>query len=113
MVYYYGDLRLKSIPIRYSLQKRAVRIIAGSTFTAHTEPLFQEFSILKLDELYKLFLGIYMYKQENQLCPQPLKRDIPLNSDFHSYNTRHRNEPHKPKVCTKLFADSYYNLAIV
>ena len=58
---------------------RTVRIIAGGTFTAHTEPLYQEFSILKLDELYKLFLGIYMYKQENQLCPKPLKRDVPLN----------------------------------
>ncbi len=95
-------------------QKRAVRIIAGSTFTAHTEPLFQEFSILKLDELYDTFLiiiiicssyialflaeasskrftyyypwqtilGIYMYKQKRQLCPQALKRDIPVNSDF-------------------------------
>ena len=64
----------------FTLQKRAVRIITGSTFTAHTEPLFQEFSILKFDDLYKLFLGIYMYKQENQLCSQPLMRDIPLNA---------------------------------
>ncbi len=53
-----------------------------------------------------------MYKQENQLCPQPLKRDIPLNSDFHSYNTRHRNDPCKPKVRTKLFTDSFYNRTI-
>ncbi len=96
----------------FTLQKRAVRIIAGSTFTAYTEPLFHEFSILKLDELYKLFLGIYIYKQKNQLYPQPVKRDIPQNSDFHSYNTRHRNEPRKPKVRTKLFADSFYNRAI-
>ena len=45
-----------------TLKKRAVRIIVGSTFTLHTEPLFK-FSILNLAELYKLILGIYMYKQ--------------------------------------------------
>ena len=56
-----------------------------------------------------------MYKEENQLQnQQPQKRDIPLNSDFHSYNTRHRNDPRKPKVHTKLFANSltFYNRAI-
>ena len=50
MVYYCGDLRAKIHTNKiFTLQKRVIRIIAGSTFTVHTDPLFQEFSILKLD----------------------------------------------------------------
>ena len=35
------------------LQKRAVRVIIKSKFNAHTDPLFQNLQILKIQDLHK------------------------------------------------------------
>ena len=36
-----------------TLQKRAIRIISRSKFDAHTDPLFKELNMLKLDSIIK------------------------------------------------------------
>ena len=43
------------------LQKRAIRIINKSSFLAHTDPLFHSNNILKVHDLYKFYVGVYMY----------------------------------------------------
>ena len=42
------------------LQKKIVRIITHSSFLEHTNPLFKEFSILKLFDLNKTYIASYM-----------------------------------------------------
>ena len=44
------------------LQKTTIRIIPQSHYLAHTDPLFSKLKLLKLDDLYKHQLCIYMYK---------------------------------------------------
>ena len=44
------------------LQKKAIRIITSSHYIAHTDPLFAMTKLLKLDDLYKYQLGIFMHK---------------------------------------------------
>ena len=39
------------------LQKRVVRIINKEKFDAHTDPIFKELKILKLDDIYLFHLG--------------------------------------------------------
>ena len=44
------------------VQKKCIRIIANQPPYAHCNPLFNSFNLLKLADIYKYNLGIYMYK---------------------------------------------------
>ena len=39
-----------------SIQKRAIRLITGSNYVAHTEPLFIQLGVLKVQDIFKLRL---------------------------------------------------------
>ena len=65
------------------LQKRAVRIINLASYLDHTEPLFYNCKILKLEDLYFFSLAIYAYKNINYL--DNFSRN-------HTYNTRNQND---------------------
>ena len=57
------------------LQKRAVRIITGSTYLAHTEPLFHSTAILKLDDLHEYLLLLYLFKNKSDFGSSNLNYD--------------------------------------
>ena len=60
-------------------QKKILRLIARAPYNSPSTPLFYKFKILKFEDLYKLSLAIYMYKNKNQFqCS-------------HSVNTRNRH----------------------
>ena len=68
-------------PLRLLL-KKIVRIITKSDYLAHTNPLFKDTKMLKLDDITKLEIAKLMYKNKNEM------RDL-LPS--HNYSTRHRD----------------------
>ena len=74
------------------IQKRAVRILTGSKYNSHTEPLFKQTNLLKVNDTCKLNEIKCYYKLVNKQQPQY------SNSDVHSHNTRRRNELHIPKT---------------
>ena len=78
------DAHLKPLEIA---QKKCVRIIAMESPFAHTNPIFSRFCILKFRDIYKLNLGIYMYKNLNRLSTM-------ISS--HNYNTRSGNNSYNP-----------------
>ena len=47
------------------LQKRAIRIITFSNFDKHSSPLFKQTKILKLFDLIKIQISLFMYKFHN------------------------------------------------
>ena len=59
------------------LQKRAIRIISGASYLAHTDPLFALHKILKFEDICKLSVGLYVYDN---------RESFPMAN--HSYNTR-------------------------
>ena len=65
----------------FLLQKRIVRNIAAAPFLAHTNPIFREFSILKLHDIFKYAVCCHMFKLKNTFVAP------------HSVNTRSRNLP--------------------
>ena len=65
----------------FLLQKRALRIINKSSFLAHTDPLFHSNNILKVQDMYKLYVAIYMYNNW----------EAESYAVSHDYNTRNRN----------------------
>ena len=64
-----------------TLQKRAIRIINKKPFLYHTNSLFFNNQILKIQDVYKFKVAVRLYKQNNFA---PYQRD-------HPYHTRFRN----------------------
>ena len=54
------------IPLKLQL-KKIVRIITNTNYLAHTDPIFQQTRILKLDDVTKLAIATYMYENKNHL----------------------------------------------
>ena len=74
------------------LQKRVVRIINKEKFDAHTDPIFKELKILKLEDIYLFHLGSFMYLFQNNLLPRPFGNLILRTNQGHNYNTRSSNQ---------------------
>ena len=53
----------------FLLQKKVVRIITRSTHRAHTAELFKRIQIMPLHNLYRYFVGIFVYKSVNNSLP--------------------------------------------
>ena len=49
------------------LQKRIVRLLAGSHYLAHSEPLFARLKILRVDDIYRFVLAQYMFHNRGSL----------------------------------------------
>ena len=73
------------------LQKRLIRLIAGSEYLAHTSPLFKALSLLKFHDIYSLSVLVYMFKTlVLNKYPNMLSRIYQLQPN-HYYNTRNDN----------------------
>ena len=82
----------------YILQKKIIRVITNSTYFAHTQPLFKQTRILKLFDINKLQIAVYMYNKThtNDYIQVPL----------HDYPTRARNNLHIPAHTLTIFQHS-------
>lgn len=83
----------------YKLQKRAVRVLTASKYNAHTEPIFKQLKLLKIEDILKLQELKFYYKFKHNLLPHYLQ-NIPSNYNFevHEHNTRIQNDMHVGRV---------------
>ena len=51
------------------VQKKSIRLITGSEYLAHSEPLFKELELLKIEDLYKLKIFKFYYNLSCGLLP--------------------------------------------
>ena len=65
----------------HKLQKRVLRIISGSKFNAHTEPICREEQLLKVNEIYKLAIYKFYFKLINNELPHYFQDFTPTFSD--------------------------------
>ena len=84
------------------LQKKEVRIMTFSKFDEHSSPLFKKLNIIKLSDLIKYHISIFMFKFHNQLLPSVFNSYFTSVENIHSYNTR-ATATHYPrtKKCSK------------
>ena len=64
------------------LQKKAIRNVTKSAYTAHTEPLHKEYDILKVQDMYQLAILKFYCKLVNNNLPQYFKFSMPLHQSF-------------------------------
>ena len=65
------------------LQKRAIRNVTKSAYTAHTEPFHKEYDILKVQDLYQLAFLKFYCKLVNNNSPQYFNAFTPQFSVGH------------------------------
>ena len=66
----------------YLSQKKIIRIITFSHYVSHTQPLFQDLSILPLENLDLYRIVIIMYKMSNGLIPKTMSGLYITNTFF-------------------------------
>ena len=72
----------KTMTVYSSCKKKAIRAINSLGYNHHTNEFFKNMETLKLQDIYKHRLLVYMFKN----------KDFTAHSDIHSYNTRHRHD---------------------
>ena len=70
------------------LQKKVVRIISGSAFDAHTEPIFKQLKILKLCDMFRFQVEKIMFLFKKGCLPIASNNLFMIRSQLHSYNAR-------------------------
>ena len=75
-----------------TLQKRAIRIINNEGYRSHIDPIFKPQNILKIVDVYKLHVSLFMYDFHHNQLPKSFTNYIPKkNLDERSRFTRHYN----------------------
>ena len=84
------------------LQKRIIRIINNSDYSAHTNPIFKKLFILKFQDIQKLQISQFMFSYRNNSLPNKFQGMFILNTQIHNYDTRTNNLIRIPLVRTRL-----------
>ena len=82
------------------LQKKALRVISMSPPRAHSKPLFFEYKLLQVQDLFNFQLGQLMFNFNNKMLPSIFNNIFLKNNSIHSYPTRQANEFHLPLLRT-------------
>ena len=83
----------------FRLQKKIIRIISNHGYFDHTQPLFKSMNILKLFDINKLQIGIYIYISVN-------RGNMTALLPNHNYPTRTREYLRVPQHSLSLFQHS-------
>lgn len=78
------------------LQKKIVRIINFSPFRAHSEPIFRNLGIRKINLIYEYNVGVFMYKFTHNMLPTIFSPMFIYNNTIHAYSTRQSQLLHVP-----------------
>src|SRR5688572_31481238 len=70
------------------LQKRVVRLIAGSPYNSQTKQLFIQLGILKIAQLKQLQINEFVHRHTYNTLPSSHANFYNLASNIHSHNTR-------------------------
>ena len=84
----WGSANISILHPLVSYQKKLVRIVTKSDFLEHTNPLFRQLKILRLEELFSYHAQLFMYKTLVQDRYPSFKRSILDNQTNHNYSTR-------------------------
>ena len=91
------------------MQKIAIRVISGSSYNAHTLPLFKSLAILPLEKLILQSQLSFMHAIEYKYAPTSYDNVWPKNSDREpAANLRNANDYYLPIPHTETFKKSTY-----
>ena len=89
------------------LQKKAIRNVHKTKYNEHTMPLFRSSKILKIEDMYKLQLLMFMFSYYRNILPSPLYSLFTRNCDVHDHYTRCRKDPRAVARNTHIMTTSF------
>ena len=76
-----------------TLQKRALRIINNKRYRSHTDPIFKSENILKITDIHKLHVSLFMFDYYHKTLPKSFEHYIPTyNLATNTRITRQHNQ---------------------
>ena len=78
------------------LQKKAIRAIQKSKYNSHTEPLFKQLNLLRLDYLQQLNLCKLYFQCKGGKTSSYIESQVKTNREVHLQNTRQADHIHIP-----------------
>ena len=75
----------------FKIQKKAIRLICKAKYNSHTDPLFKQLNVLKVDDIFRSKCVNFFYKYENNSLPSYFSNMFDSSGLTHSHNTRNRN----------------------
>jgi len=84
------------------LQKRAMRILTHSHYLASSTPLFLHLKILKISDLYRYYICLFMYRAKNNLLPVSCSHHTRFVNRTPRYPMRNTNDFELMPFCTNL-----------
>ena len=88
----WGNAKVNLLHKTELLQKRALRIIHNKRFNSHTDPLFKQSGILKLNDLYQLEVMLFMHDYSHNKLPSSFMNIYVTNQ--HVSRTYHTRQSH-------------------
>ncbi len=75
-------------------QNRALKILRNKDYHTPTESQHEELNLLLVEDIYKLGVLKFVYKQQNNLLPNIFSQFYIENESIHSHNTRQSHGLH-------------------
>ena len=71
----------------FLLQKKIIRIITFSVYDAHTNPIFHKLKLLKIYEIVKFYIAIFMFQYVQGMLPNAFDSFFTTTNSMHDYST--------------------------
>ena len=94
------------------LQKKCLRIICKVNFFEHTDPLFSETKLLKIEQIFKVNCAQFIYKCYNTNLFNEFKSKLITQREIHNYNTRGNSQLRLPFTKLKKYQQSFFYVGI-
>ena len=100
----WGGNTVTSLERLHRYQKSFLRVLAYKDRRAHSAPLFVQFKILPIYELFDFNVSQFVYKWYNNLTiyPKLFGNYFRLNEQIHNYPTRQHNDLHAYRFKTNI-----------
>ena len=100
----WGTASKSTLAPLFILQKRSIRLLTGSGYREHTNPLFYRAKCLKLKDIYSLETAKLMYKIRNNVLSFANLDKFNLIKNCYTHKTRlsHKNNFFLPRTRTRL-----------
>ena len=102
----WGSTHISYLNTLFMKQKKAVRTVTGAKYNEHSNSLFKQLKLLKLNNLHQLKVSKYMYCLSKGTLPSPIIHIVTYNTNIHSHHTRNRDNPHIHARRTNIAAKS-------
>ena len=79
----------------FKLQKKVLRIITFSPYTAPSLPLFTQLNLLNIYQINDFLIGSFSFSLSNKVLPLYFSDFCLENAQVHEYNTRNSKQLHK------------------